>query len=65
MKAYWNNKVEEIRHLNLVNAADICNRGAQPLCIVNNETVNQQIFTELFQEIDYELLLRQKIFGIN
>ena len=65
MKRNSHKLAEEIREPQIILANDIDSREALQLCFLEKETINKRIFTNLFQNISIEELLKRKIFAIN
>ncbi|HYQ59016.1 MAG TPA: hypothetical protein VEP89_16855 [Draconibacterium sp.] len=65
MKENSNKLMAEIEHIQLVGTADIWNREAIPLCIINSE-IEAKIFSyRFFNEFDFKMLFKQNIFTKN
>lgn len=57
--------VEELRDIRYIRTADILKRRDLQLTDLNTEIVNRNIYNNLFEKIELNHILKNKIFGIN
>lgn len=57
--------VEELRDIRYIRTADILKRRDLQLTDLNTEIVNRNIYNNLFEKIELDHILKNKIFGKN
>ncbi len=57
--------VEELRDIRYIRTADILKRRDLQLTDLNTEIINRNIYNNLFEKIELDHILKNKIFGIN